>query len=422
MYVSFEEWTKSRQLASLGTNAGSEPLPFQGWRKFKEAFAPELVSRAIGESPRPVRRILDPFGGCGTTALAGQFLGAHPTIIEVNPYLSDLIEAKISSYDFDLIQNSYCEVVEVAAGRWEDPRELYASAPASFTEPGINGRYIFSLPVLGRITAYRSAVDALPHAAPRRLLRVLLATAAVSVSNVVISGKGRRYRRRWADRMPDPDAFDQAFRQAVLTAIFDLRRYEARRCRTYTLKRGDARQLIQDIDTTDLAVFSPPYPNSFDYTDVYNIELWLLGYLNGKAANRALRESTIRSHVQIKRDMSADPSLSPLLKEVQSALEYHRDKLWNPHIPAMIGAYFSDMRAIMRTLYEKLCKGGRAYMVVGDSRYAGVDVPVASILSQEISSIGFDLIAAEPFRSMRASPQQGGRAELSESLIVCARP
>ncbi len=34
----------------------------------------------------------------------------------------------------------------------------------------------------------------------------------------------------------------------------------------YVVLRGDSRELLGSIDEADLAVFSPPYPNSFDYT------------------------------------------------------------------------------------------------------------------------------------------------------------
>ena len=46
MHVSFQSWTKQRNLLSVGTNAGAEVLPFQTWHHFKEAFALELVARA----------------------------------------------------------------------------------------------------------------------------------------------------------------------------------------------------------------------------------------------------------------------------------------------------------------------------------------------------------------------------------------
>lgn len=38
-FVKFREWTGERTVATLGHNAGSIELPFQGWRRFKQAFA-----------------------------------------------------------------------------------------------------------------------------------------------------------------------------------------------------------------------------------------------------------------------------------------------------------------------------------------------------------------------------------------------
>ena len=42
----FHYWTGQRTVAVLGTNAGSNDLAFQEWRRFKEAFAPELIERS----------------------------------------------------------------------------------------------------------------------------------------------------------------------------------------------------------------------------------------------------------------------------------------------------------------------------------------------------------------------------------------
>jgi hypothetical protein len=57
-------------------------------------------------------------------------------------------------------------------------------------------------------------------------------------------------------------------------------------------------------------------------------------------------------------------------------------------------------------------------MIVGDSRYGGIDVPVADALIEMAPHLEFSVVSVEPFRSMRASPQQGGRHELAESLLT----
>lgn len=419
-YVAFEEWTGARQVPTLGTNAGAAELPFQGWRRFKEAFAPELVRLAAQEAG-DVTSVIDPFGGSGTTALAAQFLGLRPTTIEVNPFLADLIEAKICRYDMERLVKGYSRVAEAASGRFADPGSLLASTPPTFVEPGVNERYLFSTDLAARFCAYRNAIQLVEDEPTRRLLRVLLGAVAVPASNALVSGKGRRYKRRWQASQTHPNSIDQMFEHAVLGAMFDIRRYEARRCREYDVFRGDARKRIHEAPVADLAIFSPPYPNSFDYTDVYNIELWMMGYLNASSENRALREATLRSHVQVKRDFTAHRNFGGLLAEVIGRLDARREQLWDRNIPSMIGAYFTDLEDIMETLADRLRPGARVYMVVGDSRYAGIDVPVAAILAEQVPELPFRLQRSEPFRSMRASPQQGGAAELRESLLVFER-
>src|ERR1039458_7940558 len=120
--VHFRDWTRQRAVATPTTNSGSSPLPFQGWRNFKEAFAPEIVERACVETSGTVQHIVDPFGGSGTTALAAQFLGIKPTTIEVNPFLADLIEAKLAHYDLDRAGEILGVIVEEVsnspAGGW----------------------------------------------------------------------------------------------------------------------------------------------------------------------------------------------------------------------------------------------------------------------------------------------------------------
>ena len=396
-------------------------MPFQRWRRFKEAFAPEIVERALRETSGPVRHIADPFGGSGTTALAAQFLGIRPTTIEVNPFLADLIEAKIATLDFDAATTAFGRLVERVARGCAPGLPLFPGAPPTFVQPGRDGRYIFSRAVAGRILAYRSAIELVHDEGCKRLFRVILASTAIPVSNVVVSGKGRRYRQGWHKREPDPGAVDELFRAGVLDALHDLRRFASRRCLDYSVLRGDARTLAANIGPHDLAVFSPPYPNSFDYTDVYNVELWALGYLRSGAGNTRLRHATLRSHVQLLRDFDGHGVSSPSLASTMDALRQVRGQLWNPHIPEMIGAYAKDLAVVLDHLRHGLRPRGRAYIVVGDSRYAGVDVPVAKILAEIAEPLDYRLVALEPSRSMRSSPQQGGRHELGEMLVVLER-
>ena len=76
------------------------------------------------------------------------------------------------------------------------------------------------------------------------------------------------------------------------------------------------------------------------------------------------------------------------------------------------------MFCVLDEVGRALRKKGRVYCVVGDSKYATVNVPVAKILTQISRNTDLVYLGAEKFRSMRSSPQQGGREELPESLLV----
>ena len=373
-------------------------------------------SDAIRLSPVPVQSCIDPFGGSGTTALACQLAGVAPTTIEVNPYLADLIEAKLHLYDPDTLVRDLASVLHLADK--SNSSSLTALLPSTFVEPGVNGRWLFNQEVADRILSIREATDSLPSESNRRLLRVLLGGTVVHLSNAIVNGKGRRYRRGWASHQRTAGDVDLLFTNSVSSAIAEITRFANRPRTSSTVIMGDARTAIRELGSFDVAVFSPPYPNSFDYTDVYNIELWMLGYLKHRDDNRLLRTSTLSSHVQIKRPFSPPPSGSEHLDTTLCSLKNIAQHLWNRYIPQMVGGYFAELLGIIETLQSKLAPGGNMWLVVGDSSYADIPINVAHILAQLSATRDLRVIRQETLRELRKSAQQGGQIQLAEKLLV----
>lgn len=416
--VTFDEWINNRNLPYWGTNFGTEAIAFQRWRHFKEAYAPEIVKRAILESEIPVKSCLDPFGGSGTTALACQFLGVTPTTIEVNPYLSDLIQAKLESYDFSTLSNDLGAVVKRSYSISINIDNIRESLPPTFIEPGVKGRWIFDAECAIRIFKILAAIDELHNLKNKKLFKILLGGILIDISNVKVNGKGRRYKKNWANNRIIPEKVDKIFQLSVTNAISDITLYQQRKSLEYNLLTGDSRQLISKVSEIDLCIFSPPYPNSFDYTDVYNVELWVLGYLKNAFDNNKLRKNTLSSHVQTKRVYSLPPKSSKSLDSAMKDLENVKNDLWNKDIPSMVGAYFYELMNMIETIKSKMNPNSKLWMIVGDSKYQGIYIPVATILVELATSLGFTVDTIEAFRSMRSSAQQGGRKDLKETLIV----
>jgi hypothetical protein len=146
----------------------------------------------------------------------------------------------------------------------------------------------------------------------------------------------------------------------------------------------------------------------------------MLGYLRSPTDNRALREATLRSHVQIRRDFDGAVRTAGL-DRVLDQLGAKRPELWNRDIPEMVGAYFEDIATVLRGLHGRLSAGGSVMMVVGDSQYAGVPIDVGSICVEVGAQNGYRLKGLSQMRSMRASAQQGGAYDLGETLVHLTR-
>jgi hypothetical protein len=420
--ASFDDWTGGHDLATIGTNAGSTGIAYQGWKPFKEAFAPELIREAIYSSSTPISGLLDPFGGSGTSALAAQFLGVHPITAEVNPFLADVIAAKLSTYDLKALNSEFEQIMSSMRRRTSPRIGLDRFLPPTFVEPGVRSRYLFSAVIAGSIFDLTDAMSELSGETHTRFFKVILSSLMIEFSNARISGKGRRYRSNWSAQTFDRTELLAAYASRVQTAFADIARFGHRRTLSYDLIEGDSRVANFSERPYELVVFSPPYPNSFDYTDVYNIELWMLGYLTDWTSNTDLRQQTLSSHVQVPRDFSPAPRGSKELDIAVERLANERDRLWDKRLPEMVGGYFADLVEVVMNSSKGLSDGGEFWMVVGDSRYADIDVRVADILADLMMSRGAELVEKRAFRSMRASPQQGGRRELAETLVVMRNP
>lgn len=407
------------EAAPTSSNQGTTNIPFQRWFHFKEAFSPKFVADTLSSLPYKVDRCLDPFAGSGTTAVTCRMLGISSDVIEVNPFLADLIEAKLSPVRAAGFCAAYDDLMSTLEIKPAD-RLPVDGMPPTLSEPGVGGRFVFASDVYATIRAIVRQSDGLApeHA---RLLKVLLGAVLVANSNVTINGKGRRYRRGWQARQRSASDLIKSLDESVDRAAADLTLYSGLSRSEHVVHCDDARNALARVKHADVAIFSPPYPNSFDYTDVYNLELWMLGYLRSSPGNRALRHQTLRSHVQMKWQETRPVAVSQVLGETLDALRRARADLWNPHIPEMIGFYFDDLAVIFSELRRILEPGHHAVVAIGDSQYGGIHVDVASILVECLHSLGFRLTERGAIRSMRNSSQHGGGFELSEHCLVFER-
>lgn len=89
-------------------------------------------------------------------------------------------------------------------------------APKTFCEPWIKGIYLYSLETFQQIIKYREAIESIAQPINVRLLRVILGPTLVPLSNVLITGKGRKYSKNWQESQKSARDVDLHFEKANL--------------------------------------------------------------------------------------------------------------------------------------------------------------------------------------------------------------
>lgn len=402
--------------------------PFYRWYSFVEGFSGNLVRSIIKELDYKPTLCLDPFAGSGTTPLACQELGIKCLSFEINPFLFDLMKVKLyRGYDQHFFENVIDKLEQALVEHeeeWEYPK---LDSQTLFENEGLQ-KWIFNREVAWGIFDILKEIHNLHDDSDcqyKQLLAMVLATNLLGISNVFRNGKCLSYKPNWKHNgLSRQDVHKKfiSFCKNVINKDLLEAKSDRRIVKNYYLcKKGDSRKLIKELqdESVNLVITSPPYLNSRDYTDIYRLELWILGYLKSFADQVELRKSAIRSHVQI-----AWPNVRTIqnerLAKIVAVLEKNREKLWNQYIPEMIKGYFSDMDQILKALYKKLRHNSKAFLIVGNSSYYNLAIETDVILAEiaQMNKFGVDEIRVA--RYLKSSGQQNSK-KLRESIIVLTK-
>lgn len=251
----------------------------------------------------------------------------------------------------------------------------------------------------------------------------------MDTANAVKDGKCLRYRHNWQEREADATTFIRALETRLAIVAEDLRTCPLRGARAL-VDEGDARERLAIIGKRQqfkLCVTSPPYLNSFDYTDVYRPELFLGKWVAATSALRKIRVRTIRSHVQVKWEEPITRDFGRHFDNSIAELLPRQRQLWNGRIPLMIQAYFEDMRCVLTGLRECARHDASIWMVVSTSAYAGVEVPVDLIIADIAAKCGWYLRELSVLRYlsrvavqqwMELNEKKENKPHLRESVII----
>ncbi|CAL9582674.1 hypothetical protein SUDANB15_05038 [Streptomyces sp. enrichment culture] len=373
-------WKVTQQEASYGKlviPTGNSQLPFHRWFHLKEAYSSQLLAQLFtdsGYSGEGRFSVFDPFSGSGTTALSAVDLATTASSsvtvagIERNPFIWELSQAKLQGRvrgrdyvnDFEAAFDEVDRHFRLPGGvKCEIPRQSTLQNDKYFPKKNVED-----------LVAIRTSIDAVSDGPIRSMLRVALASSVEACGRLRRDGRALRYE---PSRRPRPAWEVFAERSALI--LQDLSITEPTSS-VANIALGDGRgeyPAIKGTSDCDWIVFSPPYPNNIDYTEVYKTEAWILGCYKSAEDMRAQRLLTVRSHpsVRFNRQYSFEGSAhaSAVEEIIRPILRAVPDDRYKAGRLELIKGYADDMLTTLQSCRRAVAHHGKLAFVVGNSAH-----------------------------------------------------
>jgi hypothetical protein len=360
----------------------SSCLPRHRWYHYKEGFSPNLVDTAINcvaDFNKEKDVIFDPFNGSGTVTLHSSLNGYKSKGYEVNPFSSFVSNAKQANIDLKVLENLKKELPTMLSHNNKITSPLLKFS--TFTECSNKDKWLFNSTVLNSFENVKQRISRIDNGEVQSLLKLASLNSIMENSNAQKDGKCLRYKKNWEKLNFSSESFFNTFEKNVTNYIDDIiDHYIPTKAE---IKNGDCRKLLEDNDFKyRICITSPPYLNSFDYTDIYRPELFLGDFINTPDDLLRLRKRTLRSHINLPNIFNPKRSFGFVYESLIAKIINQKSNLWSPKIPAMIEAYFEDMEFVLKNLRSKASKKAQLWLIVANSAYADVEIPTDLILAE----------------------------------------
>jgi DNA modification methylase len=404
--------------SSLSKNASNaidyHSLPRFRWYGYKEGFSPNLVEEAMEKvGIDKDDYILDPFNGNGTLTLTASIKNTKSIGIEVNPFVAFMSQTKLENLSCKEFTDGIDNVLAFA---YKGKTSLLSSF-STFSEKTGKNKWLFNSDVLNSFEGGWQSLKNFSES-KKKIFQLSLIGAAMDNCNAVKDGKCLKYRSNWQNRRFNRDSYIFSLQERLKKNQEDLEK--ALIPQKALIINGDSRCAIQSLPNKyKLCITSPPYLNSFDYTDIYRPELFLGKFIQTAEELKQLRFNTIRSHVEIALPKPIQSNFGEIYYSIHQKIS-NSENNWSKQIPIMIQSYFEDMQQVLSDLLIKAKNEGELWLIVANSVYVGTEIPVDLILAEIGTRNGWKLKRIEVLRYIhrRKTKYCGNIDKVRESLIV----
>jgi site-specific DNA-methyltransferase (adenine-specific) len=414
-------------LASFVNWKGNAESPIHRWLRYREAYSPHLITKlGLGNS------ILDPFCGCGSILIGAAENGNTSAGIDINPLAIFAAKVKLTPLSRTQLQVIHKYVNALAS-------EISAAKPWPVPDLSIASK-VFEPVILDTLLRIRSLTESAFSADKKCRDFLHLAWIAIleRVGSYFKEGNGIKYRNKKRLKVgythrPEGQwqrerfGIDQktfvldAFCEHIRMMLQDTRFWRKGAWGDQTVIEGNVLEMDRLLPRTkfDSIVFSPPYANRFDYFESMKVELWFGGFVDSYESINRFRKASLRSHLGA--DLNRSYQSVGDLEQLINLMDQDASS-WRMGVPDLLRGYFDDMRVTLKHC-KKMLSGGKCFVVVGNSAFAGVIIPTDVMLANLGRECGFKKAEVLVTRHLTVAPQQRNQLlslenNMRESVVV----
>ena len=424
---------KPERSNGLANKLDTQDRAFHDWYRFVLSFPPHLVRDYINKFNLNEQSVLlDPFCGTGTTLIEAKLVGIKAYGIEANIFPSFASTVKL---DWNLDPEMFLSFANQIAHDTLISLERQGIDDNCALASDFNRIGLKTLDQEANDILLKNSVSPLPMHKTLVLLdsikknedKPFFRHALLALANaLVFKISNLHFGPEVGVKNPKIDVpVVSNWLLEVEKIVRDIRSVRGIRYPFVEVYSTDAR-CINTIppNSIDAVITSPPYPNEKDYTRTTRLESVLLGFINNKQELRELKRKLVRSNTRgvYKGDdddvwVSQHPEIQRIAADIESRrIELGKSSGFERMYARVTKLYFGGMVRHLADLRKVLRPGAQLAYVVGDqASYLRVMIHTGEILADIASSLGYELIGIDLFRTRLATAT---RDQLREEVVL----
>ncbi|MDI6766276.1 MAG: DNA methyltransferase [Bacteroidota bacterium] len=350
-----------------------------GYHTYPAKFIPQVAERLIKEYTLPNEVVVDPFMGSGTTIVESMMCERVGVGVDINPVAHLIAKVKSTPNEPFTLKREYVKIETDLETRMNGKANLFATYAREMVPENDRIDYWFTKTQKERLSIILGRIIDVRNNNLRDFF--LVAFSQILKSCSIWLQKSVKPTRDLVKIPSEP--LDHFLRQARFMIKRNQEFWNSipekvkSNLESYRIVSfSDARSLPLEKNKASLIVTSPPYVTSYEYADLHQLTALWLQYCNSVPEFRKQFIGTSfseRSEIDLKSKLANQICLNLGTRKKSKEVKN----------------YFADMLECFEEMKRVLKKGGKACIVIGNTKLQGTPILNAEVFVEQMLNIGF---------------------------------